>query len=154
MAATLRSATEDDWPAIEGLLRANHLPVAGFLESVGAAVVATDGAAIVGAAGVELYAEGALLRSVVVSEAARGQRLGHRLTQAALDAAAARGVGEVFLLTTTAEEFFPKLGFTRIDRASVPASVQQSVEFRGACPASAVAMRRRLQGGLPAPRTA
>ncbi len=144
MAATLRAATADDWLAIEVLLRANDLPVAGFREAVGTAIVACDGAAIVGAAGVELYAEAALLRSVVVAEAARGHGLGHRLTQAALDAASARGVGEIFLLTTTAETFFHTLGFTTIDRAGVAALVQQSVEFRGACPASAVAMRRLL----------
>jgi amino-acid N-acetyltransferase len=51
----------------------------------------------------------------------------------------------VFLLTTTAERFFPKFGFEQIDREQVPASVQQSVEFQSACPASAIVMRKLLR---------
>ena len=50
----------------------------------------------------------------------------------------------VFLLTTTAERFFPKFGFEQIARDDVPPSVQASVEFRSACPASAIVMRKRL----------
>jgi amino-acid N-acetyltransferase len=54
------------------------------------------------------------------------------------------GAGAVFLLTTTAERFFPRLGFEPIARAEVPTSVQASAEFQSACPASAVAMRARV----------
>jgi amino-acid N-acetyltransferase len=50
----------------------------------------------------------------------------------------------VFLLTTTAEQFFPRLGFEPISRADVPESVQASVEFQSACPASATVMRKQL----------
>jgi amino-acid N-acetyltransferase len=56
---------------------------------------------------------------------------------AALTIAREHHVDAVFLLTTTAEQFFPKFGFERISRADVPASVQASVEFQSACPASA-----------------
>jgi amino-acid N-acetyltransferase len=107
-------------------------------------VVAKDDDRLVGAAAVELYADGALLRSVVVDPAARGRGLGYRLTEAALSVAKARGSRTAFLLTTTAATFFPKLGFERITRDDVPTSVQTSVEFKSACPASAVVMRKRL----------
>ena len=50
-------------------------------------------------------------------------------------------------LTTTAERFFPRFGFERITRDDVPASVQASIEFREACPASATVMRRWLSKG-------
>ena len=54
-----------------------------------------------------------------------------------------RTTGELAdLLTTTAEGWFPRLGFVRVDRARVPAAVQLSVEFTAACPASAVVMWR------------
>jgi amino-acid N-acetyltransferase len=141
MTVRLRAAMPEDNPAILELLHANQLPRAGFVDAVTAAIVACEGDRIVGAAGLEVYPGGALLRSVVVDERARGRGLGQQLTRAALEAAGARGVSDVYLLTTTAGEFFPKLGFTVIDRADIPASVQQSVEFRGACPASALAMR-------------
>ena len=50
----------------------------------------------------------------------------------------------VYLLTTTADGFFPRFGFSRITRDDVPDSVKGSVEFRSACPASAVVMRKVL----------
>jgi N-acetylglutamate synthase-like GNAT family acetyltransferase len=109
-------------------------------------VVARDGARVVGAAAVELYAGGALLRSVAVDASMHGQRVGHQLTEAALRIAHEHGVTDVYLLTTTAERFFPKLGFERIAREDVPPSVQASLEFQSACPASAVVMRKHLAG--------
>jgi amino-acid N-acetyltransferase len=59
-----------------------------------------------------------------------------------MDLAGARHLAQVYLLTTTAQAFFARLGFEIIERSSVPETVQQSVEFKGACPASAIAMRR------------
>jgi amino-acid N-acetyltransferase len=133
-----------DLPAVRRLLESQHLPLDGVDEHVSTMVVARKGSEVVGAAAVELYADGALLRSVVVDPAARSQGLGHRLSEAALGIAKARGTHTAFLLTTTAEKFFLKLGFEPIVRDDVPVSVQASVEFQSACPASAVVMRKRL----------
>jgi amino-acid N-acetyltransferase len=55
------------------------------------------------------------------------------------------GAVTVFLLTTTAERFFPRFGFEPIARDEVPASVLASVEFQSACPESAIVMRKRLE---------
>jgi amino-acid N-acetyltransferase len=74
----------------------------------------------------------------------QGQGLGRRLVSAVLEMARQDGAGAVFLLTTTAERFFPRLGFEPIARAEVPTSVQASAEFQSVCPASAVAMRARV----------
>ena len=52
-----------------------------------------------------------------------------------------RGAGEAPLggieiaLTTTADGYFPRFGFERIERSQVPATVRESVEFTSACPA-------------------
>jgi hypothetical protein len=46
----------------------------------------------------------------------------------------------VFLLTETAPAFFARFGFTDIDRARVPETIRQTVEFSSACPASARVM--------------
>ena len=137
-------ASDRDLPAVHRLLEQHHLPLDGVDAHVANMLVARDGTRIVGAAALELYADGALLRSVAVDPAVQGQRLGHRLTEAALQLAHDRGTATVFLLTTTAEGFFPKFGFEQISRADVPASVQASIEFHSACPASAVVMRKRL----------
>lgn len=146
MSGDMRIGAADarDLPAVCRLLETQHLPLDGVAEHLSTMVVARSGSEIIGAAAVELYADGALLRSVVVDPAVQGQRLGHRLTEAALGLATGQGSHTAYLLTTTAERFFPKLGFERITRADVPASVQASVEFQSACPASAVVMRKRL----------
>ena len=141
----IEPATARDLPAVHALLERLHLPLVGVDEHLPTMLVAREGEQIVGTAGLELYADGALLRSVAVDPLRQGQRLGHQLTDAALRLATAQGANTVFLLTTTAERFFPRFGFERIDREQVPASVQQSVEFQSACPASAIVMRKQLR---------
>jgi amino-acid N-acetyltransferase len=131
---------------ITSLLERCHLPLAGVADHLETMLVAKDGDRIVGTAGLELYADGALLRSVAVDPSEQGRGLGQALTDAALRLADAQGRGAVFLLTTTAERFFPKFGFEIVTRDEVPASVRASVEFQSACPASAIVMRRRLGG--------
>jgi amino-acid N-acetyltransferase len=140
----IEAASDRDLPEVRTLLARHHLPIDGVDEYVRTMVVARDGSQIVGTAALELYADGALLRSVAVDPAQQGRQLGHQLTEAALLLAQTHGADTVFLLTTTAEKYFPKFGFEPITRADVPASVQASVEFQSACPASAVAMRKRL----------
>jgi len=137
----IRPATVGDLPAITALLEANNLPLAGLAEHVATTLVVQRNARIVGCAAVEMHGTAGLLRSVAVDEARRGEGLGHQVTQAALDLARASGLRSVYLLTTTAAEFFPRFGFREVARGDVDAAVRASVEFTTACPASAVAMR-------------
>jgi amino-acid N-acetyltransferase len=141
----IEAPSERDLPEIRSLLERLQLPLAGIDEHLPTMLVARERGHIVGTAGLELYADGALLRSVAVDPRNQGRRLGHQLTDAALRLATAHGANTVFLLTTTAERFFPKFGFEPIDRAHVPASVRESVEFQSACPASAIVMRKQLR---------
>jgi amino-acid N-acetyltransferase len=140
----IESATERDLPEIHSLLERLHLPLAGVNEHLPTMLVAKEGEHIVGTAALELYPDGALLRSVAVDPHRQGKHLGHQLTDAALRLATAHGANTVFLLTTTAERFFPKFGFEQITRDEVPLSVRGSVEFQSACPASAIVMRKQL----------
>jgi len=141
----IESATERDLPEIRALLELLHLPLAGVDDHLPTMLVARNDGQIVGTAALELYADGALLRSVAVDPHLQGRQLGHQLTDAALHLASSRGATTVFLLTTTAERFFPRFGFEPIGREQVPPSVRESVEFRSACPASAVVMRKQLR---------
>jgi N-acetylglutamate synthase-like GNAT family acetyltransferase len=140
----IEPATPADLPAVLDLLSASGLPHDGLAEHFDMALVARDGDAIVGSAALELYDEAALLRSVAVAEEMRGQGLGRQLTTAALDLARAHDVQRIYLLTTTAEGYFPGFGFAPIARAEVEAAVQASVEFTGACPASAAVLALSL----------
>ena len=140
----IEPATTRDLPEIRALLERLHLPLAGVDEHLRTMLVARDGEHVVGTAALELYADGALLRSVAVEPRQQGRQLGHQLTDAALRLAASHGASAVFLLTTTAERFFPRFGFEPIAREDVPSSVRTSVEFQSACPASAIVMRKQL----------
>jgi len=126
------------------LLEQNQLPIDGLHHHLGTALVARQNGQLVGSAALEMYPDGALLRSVAVAPELHGRGLGHDLTDAAIRLAREFHAPAVYLLTTTAEHFFPKFGFERIGRSDVPASVQTSIEFTSACPSSATVMRRTL----------
>ena len=144
MSPTIGPAVPTDVPAILDLIDRSKLPSAGLEEHVGSTLVARDGDRIVGTAALELYGGSALLRSVAVAGELRGQGLGQALTAAALDLARRRGARTVYLLTETAAQFFPKLGFRPISRGDVDPAVLRSTEFTTACPASARVMARTL----------
>jgi amino-acid N-acetyltransferase len=141
----IEAATLRDLPEIRALLEQLHLPLAGVDDHLPTMLVAKEGERIVGTAALEMYADGALLRSVAVEPGWQGRQLGQQLTDAALRLATTQGAHAVFLLTTTAERFFPKFGFEPIAREQVPLSVRASVEFQSACPASAIVMRKHLR---------
>jgi amino-acid N-acetyltransferase len=135
----------EDAAAVFALLEEAHLPAAGLRDHFATTFVAKRGGQILGTVALEVYPDGALLRSVAVVPEARGQGLGRQLTEEAIRAARNLGVPVLYLLTTTAERYFPKFGFEVIDRRDVPDSVKASVEFTSACPASATVMRKSLQ---------
>jgi N-acetylglutamate synthase-like GNAT family acetyltransferase len=137
-------ATERDLSDVRNLLERQRLTRDGVEDHVQTTVVAREGLRVVGTATLELHADGALLRSLAVETAHQGRGLGKALTDAALQLAQSHGVRDVFLLTISAERFFPRFGFETITREAVPASVQTSVQFRYACPASSVVMRKRF----------
>jgi len=134
-----------DAAAIFALLEQQHLPLDGLRDHLSTTLVArTDGGQIVGSAALEIYADGALLRSVAIAADRQQRGLGRQLTESAIALARDRQVRAIYLLTTTAEEYFPRFGFERIARAEVPPGVQTSVEFTSACPSSATVMRKTL----------
>jgi amino-acid N-acetyltransferase len=141
---TLRRVTGADQPPVLQLLADLKLPTAGVVDWWRRFTVAESGGAIVGVAGIEAYGSGALLRSVAVRPEWRSTGLGRALVNAVLDSAREDGAHDAYLLTTTAEHYFPRLGFTVIPRSNVPPAVQASVEFRDACPTTAVVMHRPL----------
>jgi amino-acid N-acetyltransferase len=138
--AAIRSAIPDDLARIEQLLVANGLPTAGVGEALSGFFVAEHDGALVGVVGVEECCDYGLLRSTAVDSAWRSRGLGKQLVERAVAEAESRGVKALYLLTTTAERYFPSFGFTRTTRDAVPEPVRDTVEFRSACPASATVM--------------
>ena len=143
--ATLRLAVPSDEAAVGALLSASGLPLDGVHEALPSFVVAEDAGDIVGVAGIETCGatgEHALLRSVAVAPSWRKRGLGRALVSRTIAEAEARGAKAMYLLTTTAERYFPSFGFHETSRDDVPEDVRATVEFQSACPASATVMVR------------
>lgn len=140
----LRDAEPGDRQYVETLLAGNDLPTADLDGKLDCLYVCESGGEQVGVGGLERYGDVALLRSVAVEASARGDGYGTELCRELLERARASGVDEVYLLTTTAEGFFERLGFEPTDRAAVPDPIRGTSEFSDLCPSTAVAMRRGL----------
>jgi N-acetylglutamate synthase-like GNAT family acetyltransferase len=137
---TMRRAQPTDRPDVEALLRARELGVEGLDAAFGSFFVAYSDGKLLGTAGLEVHGRLGLFRSLAVDTDAEGTGIGSRLTWQLLEEAVGLGLREVFLLTTTAAEFFPRFGFVRLRRREVPKELQESAEFT-ACPATATVMK-------------
>ncbi|HEU0013789.1 MAG TPA: arsenic resistance N-acetyltransferase ArsN2 [Longimicrobium sp.] len=143
--AAVRAAHPDDRAAVERLLAEAGLPADGLGEQFGEAyAVAEADGRLVGAEGIEVYGGNGLLRSAVVAPEWRGRGVGEALTRERLEWARARGLRAVYLLTTTAPDFFARFGFRRIERSTAPRAIADSVEFSLTQCASAAVMRLDL----------
>ena len=132
--------------AAKSLLAAANLPVADLADSHcehffywGPANAPT------GLVGLELFGDVALLRSLVVSPDARSSGMGTALVRHAESHALSQGVRTLFLLTTTAEGFFARLGYSNTARDAAPPAIRSTREFAGICPASSAFMSKQLQ---------
>lgn len=143
----VRPGTAREFGAVKRLLVASKLPLDGVPESLQNFLVAFDGQKVIGAIGLEIFGDSALLRSAVVDEPVRGGGLGAQLVEAALAKTRVLRVKDVFLLTTTAEKYFPRFGFVEVPRESAPSDMRESAEFTTACPASAVLMKLATDTG-------
>ncbi|HEY3076769.1 MAG TPA: arsenic resistance N-acetyltransferase ArsN2 [Burkholderiales bacterium] len=97
-----------------------------------------------GVVGLELYPPVALLRSLAVASSRRGRGVGSTLLAEAERYARLREVKEIYLLTTTAEQFFARSGYEHIVREAAPPAIRETQEFSSLCPASSAVMRKRL----------
>lgn len=140
-----REAGVSDLPGVEALLSGAGLPTAGVGEALGGFVVAEVDGRMVGVAGLEVHGGDGVLRSVAVDASQRGQGVGAALTERVIERARAAGLGRLYLLTTTADGYFPRHGFRRTTREAATEEIRNSIEFREACPASAVAMVLELE---------
>jgi amino-acid N-acetyltransferase len=114
---TLRRASVRDLSGVEDLLTRTKLPRGGVDALIDSFIVAEDDGRLIGVAGVE--------RLIAESNE--------------------NGIAELYLLTTTAEKYFPILGFAKISREATPAEIQETDEFTDLCPSTATVMRRVLK---------
>jgi amino-acid N-acetyltransferase len=140
----ISAAAPNDEAAIVALLREAELPHEDFAGHLAHFLVARREGTVVGAVGFERHGRSALLRSLVVAPALRGNGLGDQLVRRLAAVARRKKVERFYLLTTTAEAFFARRGFQKIARQAVPAAIAATREFNSLCPVSAVCMTRAV----------
>lgn len=107
-------------------------------------VIAREDGAPVGVAGLERFGSVALLRSVAVDPAHQGKGIAGTMIEQLLARVDAARLRELYLITTTADRYFERYGFAPVSRELVPPAIQQTRQFSGLCPSSAVVMKRTL----------
>ena len=140
----IRLAKDTDLDAIESLLTQSQLPTAGVRDELCSFLVAEADARVVGVVGMEKRGRYGLLRSTAVAPEWRGKQVAKRLVEQIIADAESQGVNALYLLTTTAERYFPNFGFEVTAREVVPQDIKATEEFREACPASATVMCLKL----------
>ena len=144
--ANISPASENDFGDVIALLEAASLPTEDLeRSSMAHFLVARNGSGkVIGAIGVERYGRAALLRSLVVAPDYRNRELGTKLVVALEASCRSLAVADLFLLTTTAGDFFARQRYRTIGRESVPAVLRAAAEFTRLCPDSAVCMTKSL----------
>lgn len=102
------------------------------------------GEEIVGCIGLERIGELGFLRSLAVEPSSQSHGAGRRLVEALLRAATEAKIRELWLLTTSARDYFAKWGFAVVARREVASAIQAHPQFTGHCPSSAHCMRLSL----------
>ncbi len=123
--------------SVRALLSANDLPTEDLDDSV-ELLGAYEGSQLVGVIGLQRLDELGLLRSLAVDPKARDRGIARLLCERVF----ATCNLELWLLTTSARDYFTRHGFEVIDRAHVPEPIRATAQFASLCPASAVVMRR------------
>ena len=141
----LRAANGNDIPLVRRLLKANNLPFQDISDKIDCIVIARNNGKNVGIGGLEKLGEYGLLRSIVIDEQFQGKGLGGQLCNLLVKQAKVTGVKELYLLTTTAELYFSRLGFRKIQREQAPKAIQSTMEFKELCPASSALMRKTME---------
>lgn len=140
-----RIATEADFHSVITLLAASELPHEDLhLGSMQEFLVVTDGQTALGVIGLERFGDIGLLRSLAVDRERRAAGIGGDLVDALERRSRDTGVRMLYLLTTTAADFFARRGYAIVPRAQAPATIQSTQEFSTLCPAQAVCLRKFL----------
>ncbi|MHA1903809.1 MAG: arsenic resistance N-acetyltransferase ArsN2 [Candidatus Thorarchaeota archaeon] len=143
----IENARNEDYPIIVDLLKKNNLPPDGIEPHLDNFLVIrnpeqrVEQVSLLGCAGLEIYGNSALLRSVAVHPNAHGNGLGTSLVRHITQIASDRGITRLYLLTDTAEDYFKRIGFSYVSRDLIPEDVKQSIEFTTLCTESPSMMK-------------
>lgn len=139
-------ATSADAADIRRLLEASALPTADVTpDLLDNFLLERDGSSLVAVGGLEPVGGDALLRSVAVEGLHQGRGVGRRIVEALEGLARDKGCRRLYLLTTSAERYFDRLGFKAMGRETAPLEVRATREYSALCPSSSSLMVKSLE---------
>ena len=141
MALHIENVRPDDEKTVIALLEQGKLPTDDLPLGLPNFVIAKEDETAVGVAGLENFGSVGLLRSVAVNPAYQGKGIAARLFSQLLATAQAAQLKEIYLITTSADDYFTRHGFASVDRVLVPLEIQQTQQFSGLCPSTAIVMK-------------
>ncbi len=139
----ITKAVDQDLQEVFALLKEVNLPTEGVIEHFQSYFIARNSDRLVGCIGLEIYENVGLMRSVAIHPSFQGQGLGRKLVETIHDFSMKNGLKEIYLLTETAEHYFPKFGYVVIPREEADPKVKQSVEFTTVCADSGICMVKK-----------
>jgi N-acetylglutamate synthase-like GNAT family acetyltransferase/protein-tyrosine-phosphatase len=135
-------ASGGDMDAIRRLLVAALLPSGNVDGPNQRFIVARQNGRVLGCAGLETFGEDGQLRSMAVHWTSRNAGLGTRLHGRLLFEALQAGVRNLYVVTTTAPDFFARQGYRKVQLADVPPGVVGSEEYATFVPGGGAVMAR------------
>jgi len=136
-------ASQNSFSAAIDLLKKNNLPTEDINPGTQLFVV-EENDTVVGTVAVQYDFNVALLRSLCVSDDKRNTGIGETLVEFIEHYVQKQGVQSVYLLTTTAENFFLKKGYKKMDRKEVPEFIKNTKEYSVLCSASSSLMKKEI----------
>ncbi len=135
-------ASGGDLDAIQRLLVGSLLPSRDVGGPRQRFIVASENGRLIGCAGLQVAGQDGLVRSMAVHWTRRNAGLGSRLHERLLFEAVLAGVRTLYVVTSSAEDFFAGHGFRKIAAQAVPAELQASEEFTAFVPGGSTVMSR------------
>ena len=144
MLCQIEKLKKEDLISVKDLLKDTGLPYEDVDEHADTFLSAKADDELIGAVGLEIWNDNALLRSLVVKEQYRNDGIGGELYEKCIEMAKHNFIKKVGLLTTTAENFFSKRGFEKITGNEIPSFIKETKEFRVYCPSSSTIMFKKI----------
>ncbi|AQV92547.1 GNAT family N-acetyltransferase [Cupriavidus necator] len=140
-----RHAIKADLPDVEALLQSCALPTDGIRDDTVKFHVSRDKTGLLGCAGIEILDNSVgLLRGVAVAERARRAGLAALLVSALVADVRLHGIESLVVSTNSAADYFSRLGFSPVDRTTMPPELLASPKLSNGAARNMVLMSVEL----------
>lgn len=142
---TIQSLDHSEIKAVKELLQLSNLPYSDISEAPVHFFGIKENNKLVAIGALEIYGINAILRSLAVHQTHQNHGYGKQMVRFLENKAIEKGIKNLFLLTSTAADFFKKLAYLPQQRDLCPPEILSSSQFRDICPQSASCLFKKLR---------